>query len=290
MIKGYILLLLSAITFSLSTVFAKIVTTTSNIEAVELTFFRFITGFITVSVYVAITRKSLVPKNKKYISLRAFFNTIAVIFFFLGIQYTTITKANLLNMTYPIFVFLLAPFINREKSSSIHFLYLFLTMVGLYLVIVPDVSIFKIDQINIGDIYSLISGIVAGFAIATLREARKYDASYMILFYLMALGSIINCIIVIPFFIIPTGTVLILVILTTITSLLGQVFITVGYKYINASAGSLVSSSRILFAIILGITIFSDHISIKMGIGGILILISLIGVSGIIEKKFKNND
>jgi len=284
MIRGFILLLMSAFTFALSTVFAKLITDMSNVHAIELTFFRFSCGLLMVSAYIIFKKKSIRPNNKKYILMRSFFNTIAVIFFFLGVQHTTVSKSNLINMTYPVFVFLITPFLNKEKTSATHYLYLMLTMAGLYFVVIPNTGFFNTD-INMGDLYALLSGIGAGFAITSLREARKYDSSHTILFYLMLIGTVINLIIVIPYFILPEGLVLFYVIMTTVCALTGQVCITIGYKYIKASAGSLVSSSRILFGIIFGVSLFSDPLTLRIASGGILIIISLVGVSGILNKK-----
>lgn len=285
--KGVFYLLLSALSFALSTVFAKIIITQSKIPAIELTFFRFAAGFAVILIYITIQRKPVVPNKISYVLLRAVFNTLAVLCFFIGITYTTITNANMLNMTYPIFVFLIAPFLNKEKTSLVYFFYLAITMAGVVLFVIPGETI-SLATINKGDMLALLSGLFAGFAITSLRESRKYDESYMILFYLMAFGTILNTVLVIPYFIFPSGIMLIYVILTTLVSVLGQVFLTTGYRYIDASAGSLVSSSRIIFAAFFGIVIFSDHITLRMFIGGILILSSLLGISGAWKLIFRN--
>ena len=288
-IKGFVLLLSSSVSFAVSTVFAKLVTENSEIQAIEITFFRFFFGFIIVSLFILRKKKSLKPVSAKYISLRAVFNTVAVICFFVGIQYTTVSKANMLNFTSPVFVFLISPFLNHEKISPVNILYLIITMAGIYLVVTQKAGVIDFSTINKGDALSLFSGILAGFALSSLREARKYDPSYRILFYLMATGSIINLIIVIPVFLFPKGMILLYTALSTITSLLGQLFITTGYRYISAAAGSLVSSSRLVFAFIMGIIIFGDPITQRMALGTALIIISLTGVSGIRKRLKKRN-
>ena len=184
-------------------------------------------------------------------------------------------------MTYPLFVFLLAPFINREKTTPAYYLYLLLTMVGVYFVVVPDASGIIGSGINPGDMLGLASGIVAGFAITTLREARKYDESYIILFYLMAFGTVVNLAFAAPFFVVPRGTVLAYCIAATALSVLGQLFITAGYRYINAADGALVSTSRILFAILMGAIILSEAVTVRIISGGVMILISLVSVGGV---------
>ena len=281
MTRGFIFLLLSALVFALATLFAKLTIQSSAVPPIELTFFRFLGGLIFISFIAFKQKENLRPKKPRYVVLRALFNTLAVILFFIGIGETTVTKANMLNMTYPVFVFLLAPMMNRESISLLDIIYLAVAMAGIYLVMVPSPLLSGADTLNRGDILALASGLVAGFAITSLREARKYDSSIVILFYLMALGTVINFFMVLPVFEIPRGKILLYVSLCTVLSVMGQIFITEGYRYIDAAAGSLVSSSRILFAGILGVVVLSEDLTFGIATGGILILCALFGVSGI---------
>lgn len=278
MYKGIILMLASALAFAVSTVFTKLVTKSTAISGIEISLFRFLLGFMLTAIYVYTKKVSLRPNNFKFILHRTVFNTIAVMLFFTGIQYTTITNANMLNMTYPVFVFIAAPLINREKSRWSHLAYLVLTLAGALLIINPS-----FDSVNYGDVYSLFSGLVAGLAISSLREARKFDDSSVILFYMMGLGSVMNLIAAVPSFIMPHGESLVYIILSAATGFLGQIWLTVGYRYIDASPGALLSASRILFAGILGISLLGDPVNIQVAAGGVFILISLTGVSGIFD-------
>jgi len=280
MLKGVIYMLTSAFLFAFATVLVKIVTLETDIPSIELSFIRFSFGFIAILSITLWKKKTFRPVKAKYVYLRAVFNTVAVIFFFMGVQYSNVGKANLLNMTYPIFVFLLAPFLNREKTSGRYFLYLLMTIYGIFMIVSPENSLAGFKSVNIGDLLALLSGITAGFAITSLREARKDNPSYIILLYLMGFGTILNAIIVIPFFVMPKGIYILHCLGVGFVSLLGQVFITMGYKYIDAAPGALISASRIVFAIVLGIIFFSDPFTERMLIGTMLISASLIGVAG----------
>jgi drug/metabolite transporter (DMT)-like permease len=227
--------------------------------------------------YVLIKRKSIRPNRLDYITLRSFLNIAALICFFSSIQLTTVTKATLLNMTYPVFVFVIAPFINKEKAKAYNCLFLLLTLVGTYLVTDPDFA-----NINRGDLFALLSAIIAGFSLTTLREARKHDESYLIMFYLTSIGIVINFVLMGPFFVLPESKVIPYLFLASLFGFLGQVCSTIGFRYLEAAIGALMTASRILFASVLGISIFADPLTLRIILGGILILISLVGVSGII--------
>lgn len=263
MLKGTIFILLSALAFAISTVFVKIVTLQSDMPTLQITSFRFFLSFLIMLTYVIIKRKPLRPHKVTYVVLRAILNLGAVFFLFLGIKLSTVTKANMLNMTYPVFVFIVAPFINREKAKSSNYFFLFMTMIGVYLVTSPNIATF-----NIGDVYALCSSVIGGLAISVLREARKHDEGYLILFYLMAIGAGIGLFITIPIFMLPETHILLPLVLSGLSGFSGQIFTTMGFRYIDAPRGSLVAASRILFAGILGVSLFADPLTPKILLEG----------------------
>jgi len=280
MSNGILFLLIAELFFALGTVIVKIITSDTNITGVELAFLRFLTGFVIIGSYVSLNRKNIKPVKPFFVYMRGFFNALSVIFFFMGVQYSNVSKANLLNMTYPVFVLMLSPLINEEKTKHSIILYLTIIMAGIYLIVIPGHSVSGFSDINKGDIFALLSGITAGFGISFLREARKSNSIHVILFYLMGAGTIISGIFTANSFVIPNGIYLLYILIMAVISFIGQLLITVGYKYIDAAPGSLVSSSRIVFAIILGVTIFSDPVTLRIIIGSLMIIISLAGVNG----------
>jgi len=291
MSKGILFLLIAELFFAFGTVIVKIITVDTDITGVELAFLRFLTGFIITAVLVLLSGKSVKPVKPQYVYMRGVFNTLSVIFFFLGVQYSNVSKANLLNMTYPVFVMILAPLINREKNKNSFIIYLAIIMAGIFLIVIPENSVSGFSNINKGDIFALLSGITAGFGISSLREARKTDSIHVILLYMFGIGTIIAGVLSLNNFRLPAGIYLIYTVIMTVTSYLGQLLLTVGYKYINAAPGSMVSSSRIVFAIILGVTIFADPITLRIIIGSLMIIISLAGVNGFfryMNKKIKD--
>jgi len=273
--KGIIFLLLSELCFTISTIFSKLLTNSSDVSALEVTFSRFFLGWIVASIFVSRNSISLVPNKLSLLVWRGVLNTIAVMLFFLASQYTTITNTHMLNMTYPFFIFLFAPlFFRQEKISPFLYLILVAALVGIWLVINPHWN-----SINKGDLFGLMSGIISAFAIITLNMARKNDSTMVILFYLMSIGTVLNGLAMLPVFVWPRGGQWLLLLASGAIGVAGQICITYGYKYITARAGSLVSSSRILYAVVLGMLIFSEDLTLRIAAGGFLILLSIVAVT-----------
>lgn len=273
--RGIIFLMLAELFFTVATIFSKLLTNSSDISALEVTFSRFFLGFLVVSSTVYKNSISLAPHKLSLLIWRGVLNTVAVILFFLASQFTTITNTHMLNMTYPFFIFLFSPFFFRaEKISPFLYLILIVALIGIWLVINPD-----LEHMNKGDVFGLLSGIAAAFAIIVLNMARKNDSTTVILFYLMSIGTVLNGLAMLPVFVWPQGGQWLLLGASAFAGVVGQVCITYGYKYITARAGSLVSTSRILYAVLLGMLIFSEELTLRIAAGGLMILLSIFAVT-----------
>lgn len=247
----------------------------------QVSLYRFLFGAIFMAIFIRIKKKPLRPNRLDLVIWRGVLNTAAVLTLYLALRLTTVTKANMLNWTFPVFVFLFSPFVNRERPGLIKYLFLGLTMAGMGLIISPDFS-----SVNWGDLSGLVSGVLGGAAVSVLRECRKHDDSYLILFYLMLIGVLINGVAAFPFLTLSGFWTEALMIAAAICGFLGQITITVASKHFEASTGSILVASGILFSGFFGSLFFGDPLNLKILLGGILILISLVGVSGIVEERW----
>ncbi|MFQ3620457.1 MAG: DMT family transporter [Spirochaetales bacterium] len=275
------LYLFSSLCFAFSTVFAKYAhMACEELSSFQVSFARFFVGILCMLVFAKMFRKSLRPNRLQWVIARGILNTVAVVALYFALQHTTITKANMLNWTFPVFVFLFSPYINKERPGIVQYLFLALTMVGMVLVISPDFS-----TLNVGDIAALLSGIIGGAAVSVLRESRKYDETFMVLFYLMLIGSLLNGLLAAPFFIWPSIPVFILILSSALCGFLAQILITTSSRHLEAPVASVLMSSGILIAGALGMLFFGEKLTGKILLGGVCILISIVGVSGILQRK-----
>lgn len=281
---GVILILISALCFVVSSYFGKVVTNTTEMTAIVTSFSRFVLGSIIMFIYIIYKKKSFKPGDIRPIAARSFLNSISVILFSWALQFTTITNTNMLHMTYPVFVILLAPFVTKEKNKKSTYVYLLLITLGSYIVSNPSFI-----KVNFGDIIAISSAVIAAVAILFLTESRKSNEGYLIVFYVMLIGTFIN----IPFAYKDLVTFdingLVPVLLAALLGFLGQVFLTWGYKYVDSATGSLLSTSRIMMAAVIGVIFLSEPINIRIILGIIVITLSLVGVSGYFDNRNKKS-
>ncbi len=261
---------ISALAFALMSMFIKSVTL-HGMSAVEVAFARFLLGFVVLNAIYLLKPVPLRPSKPGWVYLRAFFTGLASICFFIGISSTTLVNANLLNMTYPVFVAMLAPFWNREAFSLSKGISVAAAILGIYLVVQHK------SGFSAGDIWALLSGMLAAGGISSLKEARMQDTSFIILYYLMVFGLVMTSA-AMPLFIIPDLDTACLLILIGVLSLIGQFLITYGYRYVKAIEGSLISTTRVVFAGVLGMFFFSESINMSFVLGAVLIAFSIIWI------------
>lgn len=270
-LKGYFFVTLSVISFSLMVTLVKHLNTVSNIPPMQIAFFRFFIGFLVIASLKFLLNKSIKPNNLKNVLLRGFGNSFAVIVFFIIISMITVSKANIYNMTYPIFVAIIAHFYIKERMNKLSLLSVIIGFIGILFTMNIGFS-----ALQLSDSIGIFSGLTAGFAIVCLKQARQTDESFTILFYVMGSGLLMTLPLMKFFYISPTATQLFLLIAIALLALLGQYFITYGYKFITALEGAIISSLRIVMVSILGIIFFKDAFTTNLIIGATLIMTSII--------------
>ena len=233
-------------------------------------FARFLIGFIVVSC-VMLTRRIRLGLYRPHLLVgRAITNCISVFCFYKAVSTTTVAEANILNMTYPLFVGLFAWLYLKDQRDLRGTLTLGVAFAGIYMVLAPA-SI----QGYTGNWWGLFSGIFGAAAIIYLNVSRQYHDTYTILFFLFGLGSLGIVLLFRRHFFWPGPTEAYYLILCGTLGVAGQYFLTLGFRYVTAVEGSVISSARILLAAMLGPILASDpSLSLSGWMGALLILAS----------------
>lgn len=274
MLKGLFIVLAAELCFASATLFAKWAWVTGGIGGIEVMFCRFLLGTLWAWAVLKKSGTDFKPRRPDLVVWRGLFNSTATVCFFLAVQMSTLTNANMLNMTYPVFVFLIAPFVTKEKMPRGFPIFLAMAMAGIFLVINP-----QFDRISLGDLLGLASGILAAFGTSTLKKARTYDSTFVILFYMMSLGTVV-CLVLLPWaFTLPTGWGLFHLAVSAALGVAGQTILTYGYAFVTARTGALFSSSRIVYALVLGVVFLQEGLGWNSLAGAGLIFGAVVGVA-----------
>ena len=208
-------------------------------------------------------------------SWQLLFGTIAyagtVILFVVATKTTTAANAILLQYTAPIWVALLSPWLLREKITRIDWLAVILTLGGMSIFFLEELSV----QAQTGNLYGIISGVFFAMCILSLRGGRDGSAIEMVLF-----GNLLTAIVALPFLIgetIYTADILPLVLLGVGQLGLGYILFTKGIARVTAIEGALIPVLEPLLNPIWVVLFVGERPSIHAIIGGIIVLGAVTG-------------
>ena len=268
-------LFVSAIFFASSSALAKVATELGASPA-ALTFFRFFIGWVLLLGYIGITRPTLRPRNIPVLLMRGVFNLTTVFLLYSSVKYTTITNANLLNLTYPAFVAILGPLILGESLSRRHWFALLGAAAGVYLVINPN-----FQQVNTGDLLGLGCGLAAGLAIMMLRRARQLNSTITVLLFLLTTGVVLSWPTILrENFQAYTSTTYLAVLGSGALGVLGQFAITAAFGHVSAIVGSLTSTCRVIIAAVIGVFCLGEILTWNVIIGSAILVGALLVLTG----------
>jgi drug/metabolite transporter (DMT)-like permease len=268
-LSGSLAILGSAFCFYLSTVVVRWATTAHvGLNSQFLVFFRFLFGFLVIVGIMIIKRKIPRPHRYRLLFGRMLFNTVSVACFFKAIEVTTVAESNILNMTYPVFIAVISWFLFRERHDVLAVGMTFVAFVGIVLVLAP--AEFRFASENL---WGLASGSTAALAIIFLQMARQHNDTDTVLLVMFGGGTLLLGGSFWNHLSLPTQIQGFYLVLCGSTAFLGQYLLTLGFRYVSAVKGSIISLSRILLAALLGPYLTADpHLTAFGWVGALLIL------------------
>jgi drug/metabolite transporter (DMT)-like permease len=160
---------LSAFCFYLSTVVIRWSQAEVVIAPSYFVFARFLLGFLVVCAIMVYRRQPPRPHSYHLLVGRTVFNCVAVYCFYMAVKFTSVAEANILNMTYPVFVALIAWAILRDQRDPVALVMVGVAFAGIWLILAPG----KID-FNTANLWGLSSGLTASLSMTYLNVSRQY--------------------------------------------------------------------------------------------------------------------
>lgn len=273
---GWSAIFLSTFFFYFATVVIRLAEGEVEIATSYFAFFRFLLGFVVVAVIMVAQKTPPRPKNIHYLLGRTIGNTVAVYCFYQAAALGSVAEANILNMTYPIFVALSSWFIFRNQRDTRVIGYVALACCGVWLILAPEGGL----VIGGANIWGLASGVMAAAAIVYLNLCRIEHDSNTILLFLFGLGSIFMFLFFHKDMFFPNGKEFYYLMLCGLPGVVGQYLLTYGFRFVTAVEGSIISSSRILIAALLGPVIIGEAMITTVGwLGALCIFIANVGLA-----------
>ena len=278
----YIIIILHQLIASFSHIVAKDIT--SKIEPSSILFYRSLTAalFFFFLVYFRNSRKKIDKIDYKYFIILAFLNIPLNQFLFLiSIKMTTAPNVALAYALSPIFVFVVAHYFLKEKSTFVKIIGILLAISGTVFLLYEKGFNFKSDAF-LGDVLAICASIAwALYTVIGKNMTQKYGSIFSTSIT-MILGFLLYAIIYLfipnkanPLtFSLPNWFEIIY--LGTFTSGVGYILWYYALKKIQASKISVFNNLQPVFTTILAILFFQQHLTVYFLTGGALVLIGVI--------------
>lgn len=268
-IVGCLCVFASAFFFYMATAVIRWARHTVALDPSFFAFARFLLGFFIISALLLIRRQELKPRRYDLLIGRTLFNCLAVYCFYQAVALTSLAEGNILNMTYPIFLAVLSWLVLKSQRDLMEIFMVVLAFAGIWLILSPS----KINP-DINNLWGLASGSCAAAAILYLNMSRQYHDSETVLFYMFGLGTVFMYMLFHDNIFVPDATQARYLFICAIFGVGGQYLLTLGFRYVTALEGGIISSSRILMAAILGPWVASDPPLTPAGWVGALLILS----------------
>jgi drug/metabolite transporter (DMT)-like permease len=216
----------------------------------------------------------LFGRDRRRLLLRGIWGGFAVYFYFLSIQQTSLAHAQLLNYASIIFAPLFAWIFLKERVGTRASLAILVAVLGIALITLQTGAQ---GTLNTGDLFGLISGILAGASITEIRRLRQSETAWSVFFYLCLVGlpvALVACIIQPP--VLPTFAGWSVLGMMGAASMGAQILLTYGYKYLRAAEGTLISMTQLLYNSVAGGILFGEALTLWTLAGAALIVGSAI--------------
>jgi len=252
----------------------------------SIIFYRLLFGIIAIAIFFACCGRLAelrLKENKRHIFLLGILQAGTMLSYFISVKYTTVAISVLLLYTAPIYVTLLAPLLLKEPVTRRSLSALVLSLSGVILIIRPSAVFQDTDSMYaIGLLCGLISGLLYACMILTSRYLKGYYTGTA----QAAWAIIITLVIFLPYSTARSSGVLLdnlhlLILLGLLPTAAGLTLYFSGLAYVRAQNASIIALLEPASAVVFAAIILSQPITSSVLVGGGLILLGALVVSGV---------
>lgn len=277
--KGILFIILSACSFGIMPILAKL-SYRGGANTYTTLFLRFFFAAIMLLYYlkskgisIKLTRKQLFL----VLIIGVFGFTLTTSSLFMSYNYISIGMASMIFYTYPSIVTLLAHMFYKEKIYKRKIISLLISLIGIYILIDTGSVSFNLKGIILAGTATLLYSL---YVLGASHKEFKNINSYVLTFYIscasaavmfVAANATSNFNIHISFY--ALVSILLLAFISTVVALMAFLE---GVRIIGPSKASIFSTVEPIVGLILGILVLGEPISVRIIIGSIMIVLSVV--------------
>ncbi|WP_026702771.1 DMT family transporter [Salibacterium aidingense] len=250
--KGIILLLVSALGFSLMGAFVKL---SGDLPTMQKAFFRNIVAAVITLGFVLHHKERIFGKkeNQKVLLWRSILGAVGVILNFYAIDHLVLSDAEMLNKLSPFILIIFSAVFLKESARRYQMIAVLIAFAGALFIIQPEFSVEVLPYMA-----GVLGAIFAAGAYTLLRVLGSREKHYTVVFYF----SLFTTLILLPFMVLyyepMSWQQWVLLLLAGACATVGQFGITLAYKFAPASEISIFFYSTVVYSALLSIILFGQ--------------------------------
>ncbi len=247
----------------------------NDLHPIIICFYRCLMGLIIITPFVARNNfKALQTDNMRLQIFRALINIISMICWFSAIGMMHFEKATALGFTTPLFTTVLAILVLGEVIRFHRTAALLLGFIGILIIIRPGYVPFEF-----GTILMLIASFSFSFVLIFVKKLSATDSSLTIIFYHLLYMTPAFFILSIFYWENINLNQLIIFILMGVSGLLSHWCLAQAFKFSDTTFVMPLQFTKLIWASLIGLFIFSEKPDIWTWIGGVIIFISVVYIT-----------
>jgi drug/metabolite transporter (DMT)-like permease len=266
--RGAGLLAVVASSFCFAGMAALVRLLSAECDGFFLSFARFIVGAALASAAIALRGEGFAVRDPADVVWRGIYGSVGMILYFVSIALSGAGRGSVLNQTYPLFSIILGVLFFGERLPGRAVLGAMACFAGVALIF-WDAS----SPSLLGDLIGLLSGIIAGVSIQYTKRARRSNSAQIVYLAVCISGALATAWTAPRALSLDTRACLLVAAQATL-GYLGQIALTWGVKYMDASEAGIVSFLKVPIAIVLGLFL-GEGLSARFAAGTAIVLAGL---------------
>jgi len=266
-------MVLSAIGFALMGALVKLCSA-EGIPVMEIVAARAIVSLVLSTLDIKRKRLSLLGKQQLWLFIRGAVGTLALICIYYALTVLPFAEATVLQYLHPAFTAIMAIIFLGERVHRSTFMCIFLSMVGLLLIVRPAFlfGMASADFSATAIVAAITGALGSAIAYILVRKLSATEDPSVIIFYFPLVALPIALLILGDDFVMPEGHQWLLLIGIGVTTQIGQIGLTKSMQTETASKATSYAYLQVVFAALLGWLVFSEVPGVWTGVGGALII------------------
>lgn len=213
-------------------------------------------------------KKSLFTKQPKNQIYRIVTNSIAILLFFYGLSISPLSLATVLNFTAPIFTVIFAIIFLKEKLTTHRLVSLVLGFIGVLCVLRPDLSL------NLGGLLVLLSSVVWASSLIFIKKLTKTDSAITISLYAGVGMMPATFAAAYPYLEEINFVQFLFILFVAVSGTTAQTLLNSALKRGDLSFLLPLDFLRLIWSVLLGVTLFGESTSFFLWVGGLFIAVA----------------